>query len=157
MHRGAEGLPELLHYVQSPPPRRGVLSIKDRSLVLLLVASFASTSLRGSRTAQQGMPVRLYLACAHEALLQVVLKALLLPSQSDLRPRRQRSSAFPVTPFQAALLFLLAFTYSFASIHYHLPPFSWIDDWKHRHDKVVQHRPAFKKVERCVLNSLRGA
>ncbi|ORY88327.1 hypothetical protein BCR35DRAFT_301864 [Leucosporidium creatinivorum] len=67
---------------------------------------------------------------------------------SDLRPRRQRSSAFPVTPFQAALLFLLAFTYSFASIHYHLPPFSWIDDWKHRHDKVVQHRPAFKKVER---------
>jgi len=89
--------------------------------------------------------------CASFSASPSCTKRVLAPVQSDLRPRRrQRSSAFPVTPFQAALLFLLAFTYSFASIHYHLPPFSWIDDWKHRHDKVVQHRPAFKKVERCV-------
>ncbi|KAM0786886.1 hypothetical protein ACM66B_002311 [Microbotryomycetes sp. NB124-2] len=62
--------------------------------------------------------------------------------------RRRHSSGFPLTPFQTALLFLLCFCWSFASIHYHLPPYSWVDQWKHRHDKVVQHRPSFKKVER---------
>lgn len=70
---------------------------------------------------------------------------------TSTRPRPHRPSTFPISTRK--LLLLLAFTalYSLFAIHNDLPPWSWIENYKHRNDKVVLHRPGFKKVERCVV------
>ncbi|SCZ96854.1 BZ3500_MvSof-1268-A1-R1_Chr4-1g06787 [Microbotryum saponariae] len=64
------------------------------------------------------------------------------------QPRPRRSNVLGVSPLVLSFFLLLSLSWSFISIHYHLAPYSWLSDWKHRHDKIVQHRPAFKHVER---------
>jgi hypothetical protein len=120
-----------------------------------LRASAPSARVRPSNRAE---PADTHLLASTQLSLLDSLRRHPSPSKmpTDLRTRRSRSTTFPLTPFQLALIFTLALFYSFASLHYSLPPYSWIDNYKHRHDKVVKHRPAFKKIERCVGRGRRG-
>ncbi|SCV69582.1 BQ2448_2602 [Microbotryum intermedium] len=61
--------------------------------------------------------------------------------------RRRSSNILGVDPLLLSFFLLLSLSWSFISIHYHLAPYSWWSGWKHRNDKIVQHRPAFRHVE----------
>lgn len=73
----------------------------------------------------------------------------LLPGVSNRR-RPRNAPAPPLSWNRVALLLFIIAAYSTFALAYDLPPWSTLEWWKHRNDLVVKHRPAFKKVERCV-------
>lgn len=75
-----------------------------------------------------------------------------LPSSTRTRspPRPHRPPTFPLSIRKMILFSLLVTLYSLYAIHNDYPPWNWLEDWRHRGDKVVLHRPGFKKVQRSV-------
>lgn len=72
-----------------------------------------------------------------------------LPHPRNVR-RRPANAPAPLNWNRLLLLFVLLAGYSTFALAFHLPPWSTLDHFRHRNDKVLKHRPAFKNVERCV-------
>lgn len=83
-------------------------------------------------------------------------------SSSITRSLPAVDTSLPFSPLKTCLILLLVALYSFYASTANLPPYNWfrstgsitsnqggLDD---NHDRVVQHRPAFKKADRSVSN-----